>query len=161
MDTHARLREQRKRGWRHPATFFGLGFGLAVGLSLSLLLSSRTEDSFGPYLAAVLISYGLGGLTILIYWWLSDRRQEASLTTKQVTGGRDSEARYHRQFVFFVLGSAGGLGFGLALWAARGDFIWPQWAAYVFAYLLGGVICVAYWWLMGFTRNRRKVTETA
>jgi hypothetical protein len=78
MDTRARLREQRKKGWRDPAVFFGLGFG--VGFVLNLSIRAGTPEGFWPVWAIALIAYGFGGLTALVYWWLTDLRRKPSQT---------------------------------------------------------------------------------
>lgn len=82
MDTRARLREQRKKGWRDPAVFFGLGLGAAGGVGFSTCAGT---SGFWPVWAAVLVAYGLGGLSVLVYWWLADLRRKP--TGKQPPAG--------------------------------------------------------------------------
>ncbi|MFQ6008105.1 MAG: hypothetical protein ACE5K8_04050 [Candidatus Zixiibacteriota bacterium] len=75
VDTRARLREQRKRGWRDPAVFFGLGLGAGCATSFSVYAGT---SGFWSIWATAVIAYGLGGLTILVYWWLADLRRKPS-----------------------------------------------------------------------------------
>lgn len=72
MDTRARLREQRKKGWRGPSAFFGLGFGVGGGLGFSTC--AGVSDGFWPVWATALVAYGLGGLIVLVYRWLATGR---------------------------------------------------------------------------------------
>ncbi len=76
MDTRERLREQRKKGWLSHGTFFGLSFG--SGLWLGFSTCAGTSAGLGPVWAAVLVAYGLGGLSVLVYWWLADLRRKPS-----------------------------------------------------------------------------------
>ncbi len=75
MDTRARLREQRKKGWLGPGAFFGLGLGTGYGFAISTCAGT---SGFWPVWATAVVAYCLGGLTTLVYWWLADLRRKPS-----------------------------------------------------------------------------------
>jgi len=75
MDTRARLREQRKKGWLSHGTFFGLGLGTGCGFAISTCAGT---SGFWPVWAVAFVAYGLGALTVLVYWWLADLRWKPS-----------------------------------------------------------------------------------
>jgi 4-hydroxybenzoate polyprenyltransferase len=70
MNAKERLKEQRKKGWFSIGASFGLGVGSGVGLSLS---SCAAASGFWPVWAAMLVSFALGGVTVLAYWWLASK----------------------------------------------------------------------------------------
>jgi drug/metabolite transporter (DMT)-like permease len=72
VDTKARLREQRKKNRR--GAFFGLGLG--VGFVLGYLSGGSAPEGLTPYWASLIVAFGLGGLCVLLYWWLADHRRK-------------------------------------------------------------------------------------
>jgi uncharacterized membrane protein YedE/YeeE len=74
MDTKARLKEGRKKN--RQGAFFGLG--LVVGFGLGYFCGGSAPEGLTPYWASLVIAFGLGGLCVLLYWWMDDYRRKPS-----------------------------------------------------------------------------------
>lgn len=75
MDTRTRLKKQRKEMFRTQG--MSVGFGVIVGFILGLImgLGGQNYSSIGLNIgsALILIAFGLGIVSLLVFMWLSKR----------------------------------------------------------------------------------------
>jgi len=77
MDTRTRLKEQRKEMFRNFGTSSVSGFILGIILGLIMGLGAQNYSSIGLNAgsALIIIAFGLGMVSLLVFMWLSKRIQ--------------------------------------------------------------------------------------
>ena len=75
MDTGEKLKEQKKSPEMRYGSVFGIGLG--IGIIFGFGLNQISDGSFAPEWLYFIVTYVLGGLTVLLFWHLMGLKKKA------------------------------------------------------------------------------------